>query len=53
MKLICPQCGREFIIPAKDVWWLADAKKRNPKFIIICRQCGKIEEIKSEKIRKK
>jgi ribosomal protein S27AE len=53
MKLKCPQCGRLFIIPAKDVWWLADAKKRNPKLIIICSRCGYLEWLKSEKIRLK
>jgi predicted RNA-binding Zn-ribbon protein involved in translation (DUF1610 family) len=49
VRTSCPDCGREFGIPNRDVWWLADAKNRNPSLKIICPKCGKKEVERLEK----
>lgn len=46
MKVTCPSCGKLFIIPIKDISWLAEAKKRNPKLQIICFYCGRREQFR-------
>jgi hypothetical protein len=46
VKRACADCGRLFVIPLRDVSWLAEALRRNPALKLICAACSRLEELR-------
>ena len=40
MKVICPDCGKEFFVSIKTLSMLSDSFKINPALKMICSTCG-------------